>query len=193
MTTPYWFDEANVAAEQSLWDQVVLGDVLLPGLARVEVTKGAARKVDVRSAAGANGARLVEKGVELVAATIALRLWEPEHWAEWERHSLALTRRVRESLRRTAMPIAHPVLAALSVTSVYVTEVGGLKQESVGIWGVELHVIEYRPPTATATRAVLPWAPPATPPATTAATDQTPAWQRGLQAWASRRDMGPDR
>jgi len=177
MSTPWWFDEANVAAEQSLWDEVTLGEVLLPGLARVKVTKGAGRKIDDRSSAGSNGWHIKEKGPTPVEATVTLKLWEESHWQQWERHSQALTRRVRESVRRTAMPIAHPVLAALNVTAVYVVEVGGLEQETVGIWTADIKVLEFRPPTGSASRSVVPWAPPARRTfAAGLASDQAPGW-----------------
>jgi len=156
MPTPWWRDPANLSAEQNAWDTVVLGGVILPGLARVEVTKGPARKTDTRSAAGSNGARLREKGLELVEATITLTLWTEAHWQEWERHSVALSRRVRTGLRRTAMDIAHPKLAALECFAVYVAEPGGLKDVKPGIKEVSIRVIQYLPPTNNTSRAVDP-------------------------------------
>jgi len=156
MTTPWWRDSANLSAEQSAWDSCVLGDVLLPGLARVEVHKGAARKVDDRSAAGSNGWHLREKGPAPVEATITLTLWTADHWAQWERHSLALTRRVRRALNRTAMTIAHPKLAAIGCLSVYVVEVGGLKDERPGVKTVDIKVMQYQPPSGNGSHRVDP-------------------------------------
>lgn len=158
MSAPPWMlSDSNLETDNDLWSTVVLGTVVLPGLAKVEVTKGAALKLDTRAGKGRVSPRLRDQGREPVEATVTLRIWEEEHWREWHRHSQALADRIRSGMNRTAMTIAHPVLDALRVTAVCVQEVGGLQEVDTGIWSVDIKVVEFAVPSnASASRTVQP-------------------------------------
>jgi hypothetical protein len=91
------------------WDTVFFDGSPLPGIAKVNVD--AARKMDSRSAPGANGARLLDKGQEPAKVTIVVRMWLEEHFAEWARVMPSLHYR-EERVRPTAAQIEAATTAA---------------------------------------------------------------------------------
>lgn len=101
----FWDDSPD------LWDTVVLGDEQLPGIARVRATHG--RKLDAKSAAGSNGARIVDKGYEAAKVEITLKIWTKEQLETWFRIAPTLTYR-REP---PARPYVRPTLGEATVTT----------------------------------------------------------------------------
>jgi len=83
--------EASVFWDDSpeLWDTVTLAGAPLPGVARVTGAHG--RKLDVKSAPGRNGARIVDKGYEPAKVEIALKLWTKEQLDAWRAIAPTLT------------------------------------------------------------------------------------------------------
>ena len=79
----FWDDDPE------LWDTVYLAGSALPGVA--SVTGGHGRKLDVKSAPGRNGARIVDKGYEPAKVEIALRMWTKEQLLAWYRLAPTLT------------------------------------------------------------------------------------------------------
>lgn len=79
----FWDDDPE------LWDTVYLAGLALPGVA--SVTGGHGRKLDVKSAPGRNGARIVDKGYEPAKVEIALRMWTKEQLLAWYRVAPTLT------------------------------------------------------------------------------------------------------
>lgn len=71
----FWDDSPD------LWDTVFLDGAALPGIARVSASHG--RKLDVKSAPGMNGARIVDKGYEPAKVEITLKLWTDEQFQRW--------------------------------------------------------------------------------------------------------------
>lgn len=92
--TLFWDDSPD------LWDTVVLGDEALPGLARVTGAHG--RKLDVKSAPGTNGARIVDKGYQPAKVEITLKLWTKEQLDAWFRIAPTLTYRSEPPRRATS-------------------------------------------------------------------------------------------
>lgn len=160
--TPFWGSPAMEGSSGgSIWDQFYLNDVTLPGAAQIKVTKGAARKLDTRSAAGSDGWRLVDKGAQPVEFTVTLTLWDADHWDTWDEYSSALTERLGAGRERRAIDVSrNPVLRALAVDEAYLTEVGGLDIKSDGRAEVELKFVQYkRPSRRAATHRVAPSGP----------------------------------
>lgn len=77
--------------DSALWDTVYLAGAPLPGLATVSGAHG--RKLDVKSAPGRNGARIIDKGYEPAKIEITLRMWTPEHLDDWFGIAATLTYR----------------------------------------------------------------------------------------------------
>ena len=102
------------------WDTLTLGGVRFGGLA---VVSGDAfkKKIDKRRAAGADGARIVDKGFDLVEITLTLTAWLPEHAAQIESLALLVAPRGGPTSRRRALDVSYPSLAFAGITQVYVT------------------------------------------------------------------------
>lgn len=81
----FWDDDPE------LWDTVYLAGSALPGIATVTGSHG--RKLDVKSAPGSNGARIVDKGYQPAKVEIALRMWTKEQLLAWYRVAPTLTYR----------------------------------------------------------------------------------------------------
>lgn len=90
----FWDDSPD------LWDTVFLDGRALPGVARVSASHG--RKLDVKSAPGANGARIVDKGYEPAKVEITLKLWSSEQFREWMLLAPTLTFRREPPARRAS-------------------------------------------------------------------------------------------
>ena len=138
------------------WDTLTLGGVRFGGLA---VVSGDAfrKKIDKRRAAGADGARLVDKGFDLVEITITLTAWLPEHAAQIESLAQLVAPRGGPTSRRRALDVAYPSLAFAGITQVYVTGATlPVADEGKVTWTIR--ATEYREPPArnTTTRATPP-------------------------------------
>lgn len=138
------------------WDTLTLGGVRFGGLA---VVSGDAfkKKIDKRRAAGADGARIVDKGFDLVEITLTLTAWLPEHAAQIESLALLVAPRGGPPSRRRALDVAYPSLAFAGITQVYVTG-ATLPVADDGKVTWTIRATEYREPPArnTTTRATPP-------------------------------------
>ena len=131
------------------WDTITLGGLTFTGL--VEVSgDGFKKKLDRRRSAGADGARIVDKGFDLVDITFTLTAWEPEHAQQLERLIGLVAPRGGNLTRRRALDVVYPSLAALGITQVYATS-GDLPKPDEGklVWTLKL--TEYREPLARST------------------------------------------
>lgn len=101
----FWDDDPE------LWDTVYLAGSALPGVA--SVTGGHGRKLDVKSAPGSNGARIVDKGYEPAKIEIALRMWTKEQLLAWYSLAPTLTFRREPPASRSARSRNSAEAAAL--------------------------------------------------------------------------------
>jgi hypothetical protein len=98
-----------------LWDTVYLAGDAMPGVASVSASHG--RKLDVKSAPGSNGARIVDKGYEPAKVEITLKLWTKEQLMAWYRIAPTLTYRREppttrsEGATRPAVPTPKAIAA----------------------------------------------------------------------------------
>ena len=76
-TSPSW------AASPETWDRLVIAGETFSG--PVQVDFKLARKRDVKSAPGVNGATTTDAGEKLCEVTIRLEMWLEEHWAFYTR------------------------------------------------------------------------------------------------------------
>ena len=128
------------------WDTLTLGGIRFDGLA---VVSGDAfkKKIDKRRAAGADGARIVDKGFDLVELTLTLTAWLPAHVAQIESLALLVAPRGGPTSRRRALDVAYPSLAFAGITQVYVTGATlPVADEGKVTWTIR--ATEYREPPA---------------------------------------------
>lgn len=141
------------------WDQITLGGVAFGGLAAVS-GDAFKRKIDARRAPGSDGARLVDKGYDLVDLTITLTAWEPEHALQIQRLVQLLAPRGQRG-RGLAVNVSHPALAFAGITRVYVQS-ASIPSPNNGMLTWTIKCSEYRdPPPARARRNVTQTAAPA--------------------------------
>jgi hypothetical protein len=134
--TPYWDDDPE------LWDQISIAGTVLPGKADADGSVG--RKLDTRKPHGADGATIVDKGMDLAEVRITVYVWEPAHLEAWEK--LLPTILPRQKLSdRTAVAVYHPSLAELGITRVQIKKVGALRESSPTMKAATIEAIEFRP------------------------------------------------
>jgi len=137
------------------WDTITLGGVRFTGLVEVD-GDGFKKKLDRRRSAGADGARIVDKGFDLVDVTATFTAWEPQHVVELERLIAVVAPRGGDLARRRALDVEYPSLAAMGITQVYATS-GALPKADDGKITWSVRFTEYRePPARNATRAPRP-------------------------------------
>jgi hypothetical protein len=142
MTVPFWEDDP------SAWDSLSIADIGFLGLVEVDVKIG--RKLDTRSAPGADGATVRDKGYEPAKVKLTLTCWDREGYTSLVAILDELNPRTNPN-RRRPVAIVHPALALLGIVSVYVESIGGLKPKGSGEgwYGMDIECVEYAPPAPT--------------------------------------------
>ena len=102
------------------WDRMTLGGQVFTGIATVS-GDAFKKKIDKRKAAGSDGARIVDKGFDLVDLTLTLVGWLPEHAAQIESLLALIAPRGGARGRGRALDVSYASLAAAGITQVYVT------------------------------------------------------------------------
>jgi hypothetical protein len=133
VSAPFWEEQPET------WDTLHIAGQRVPGVAHVTGT--AARKIDTRSAAGADGARVRDRGYEPAALDVQIRIWTEEQLEELEQILEPLHPRQRGT-ERTPVDVAHPGLAMLGIRSAYVTAVG-IPQISGGVMTLTVRLLEW--------------------------------------------------
>lgn len=136
------------------WDALTLGGLRFTGVTTV-TGDAFKKKLDRRRAAGSDGARIVDKGYDLVDLTLTLTGWLPEHAAQME-SLVSLVAPRGGSGRGLALDVSYPSLAFAGITQVYVTGATlPVPQDGKVVWTIR--ATEYRdPPPRNATRRARP-------------------------------------
>lgn len=133
----------------SAWDRIAIGGLLFGGTVTVS-GDAFKKKIDRRRAAGADGARIVDKGFDLVDVTITLTGWTPEHAQQIESLQGLVAPRGGASSRGRAHDVDYPSLAFAGITQIYVTGATlPVADEGKITW--TLRATEYRDPGPAAT------------------------------------------
>lgn len=104
-----------------LWDTLILGGDVWPGLPTVDVQ--VSRSIDAQKKKGDDGANLVDQGYEPAKVKITLRLWLADQWSDLQR-LLATIHPRRKGGVRTPLEIVHPATQLVGVRTIYVTAIG---------------------------------------------------------------------
>jgi hypothetical protein len=101
------------------------------------------RKIDTRSAAGSDGARVRDRGYEPASLEVTIRVWTEEQLEQLEEVLEPLHPR-QGGTQRDPVDVAHPALAILGIRSAYVTAVG-VPQLVAGVLQVQIRLLEWTP------------------------------------------------
>lgn len=99
------------------WDDLWLGGVKFPGIARV-TGSGIQRKLDVQRKKGAAGAKLKDEGDDPGTGTIELRMWTTAQFEEYQRLLPDINPRKRGGTK-FVLDVFHPVLNLANINRIY--------------------------------------------------------------------------
>lgn len=135
-TIPFWYDEPGA------WDTCALGVFVLPGRARVTVSR--TKPIDIRKAPGQYGATLIIMGSEPAQVSITLTMWSAEQWAA----AVSILGAIElPNPKPQAYAITHPVPNSRGVNGVVVQTIAGPNVGSiVGTVEYTLSCLESLPP-----------------------------------------------
>jgi hypothetical protein len=137
------------------WDVITIGGITFTGKCSLS-GEGVKKKNDHRSARGRNGGRTVATGFDLVEITVTLAAFpsedHPEDIDEQVRQLDAIIARVasRSPTQQDAeaIPVAHPALSAMGLTSFTLTSIDLPEFEAGSTLNLTLKLKEFRPPSA---------------------------------------------
>ncbi len=132
-TIPFWIDSP------AAWDQVIVAGVALPGRSRAKAKAG--RKIDVRNVRGRDGARTRDGGYTPAQITIEVEVWEDDQLQALLPRLEQLQPR-RGSTARQPLQVAHPSLAAIGISQVYVESISAPELSS-GILKTTITCVEW--------------------------------------------------
>jgi hypothetical protein len=106
-------------------------------------------RVDVKDAAGADGATITHHGRKPATFTIELRSWDPEGF-ELLQQIVDLAHSQPDEIakapgRAPALTIAHPLLARRGISAVYVDDIEGPEDQGGGVCTASISCIQWTP------------------------------------------------
>lgn len=137
MTVPFIHDETDT------WDGLSLGGTQVDGLCDVKIDR--AKKLDIKSAGGSDGATITDQGYEPAKVTISIRVWTADQWTSLQ----GLIELIEPApAKKPAAPllIAHPAATVRKVKAVSIKSVKGPDIGSDGATTIVLECIEWFPP-----------------------------------------------
>lgn len=116
-----------------------------PGVAELEgVTLS--RTIDERKGFGLMGATTVVKGQKLSRFVAKVKLFEPQHFDEWQVFVDTLRRFNPRNDRLRGFEFSHPQTDQLGISAVVVEEIGAPMQTGDGEWTAAIKLVEHRRP-----------------------------------------------
>jgi hypothetical protein len=132
-----WHDEPE------LWDRLVLGDVEVPGISKVEVSR--ANKWDEKKSKGSHGGEREYSGADLAKVKITIVYWTAEHHAELRDKVMPLVEPVPGKKKIDSIRLEHAVSIMRGVGAVTIDSVDG-PSVSNGQGTIKIDATEYRAP-----------------------------------------------
>lgn len=133
-TAPFWEDAPDA------WDTIIIAGAVMPGHAIVS-GDGISRDIDLKKSPGRDGARLRDRGYQNAKFSIEIQVWEADQLEELQRRLEDLQPK-RRGGTRNALDVAHPALAMLGITAMYVEGIG-MPTLKDGSLSVTLKAIEW--------------------------------------------------
>lgn len=136
---------AHWDSDPGLWNVLQINGGDVPGIVKVEASIG--RKIEEKKGRGADGGRLIDKGLELAKIKITVTFWTTDHWTSME--DLIEKLSARDQLaRRNAVELFHPELAVLGLKKAVLKSMSTPKPSSIpGAREIVFDFIEYNPPS----------------------------------------------
>ncbi|HEY2408845.1 MAG TPA: hypothetical protein VGI10_22725 [Polyangiaceae bacterium] len=137
---PYWypnphqFDNVDYLDLSNPWDFVILQGILIPGLAKVRVSKG--RKLDIKQPPGSHGATITDRGYKPAAVEISLTIFTARQWSDLQAlfnglpNGFTLEPKPNNAYKAPAYPIDHPATAMRQVASIIIEDIEGPEPSS---------------------------------------------------------------
>lgn len=135
----FWDGPAN----DLLWDTLILGGVVWPGIASVEIDKS--REIDKAKQKGKDGITLTDNGFNASAIKITLRLHLADQWADLQNILPNFDPKVTGS-PKTPCDIIHPTTQLSGIKYVYIEKVH-LENPSNGVLTLTMEACEWFPET----------------------------------------------
>lgn len=122
---------------------IVLSGRRSPGVAHVRGA-GSPRKWDTPGGYGIDGSSTVYTGAGLARFDVDIRLWEPEHFIEWNLFARILDK--PKARQAGGLGIRHPLVNGppLYITSVVVEDVSQFEDNGFGLFVCTIKLLEFR-------------------------------------------------
>lgn len=126
------------------WDVVSIGGVTSPGLAKLS---GFKRQFgwQQKKGKGARGSTVTLNEYPAAEGKVTFSLWTPEHFQQWASYR-ALFKYDPLKKKVSAVDIYHPSLADIDITSVVCQNIGAIEHQGLGLFTIDIDLIEYNPP-----------------------------------------------
>lgn len=120
-------------------------------------------RIDRRDGYGFDGGRLTTLGTKINDFEVEIRIWEAEHWIQWELFELAMEPpKLVPGVPSFSLGIGHPILKAIKITNVVLEDPGAWEPGETGDWYRTLKFVVQQTPVL-AGAAVLQGPPPTGP------------------------------
>lgn len=137
---------AHWDSDPGLWQTLQINGGDVPGVTKIEATIG--RKLEEKKGRGADGARIIDKGLELAKIKATVTFWTTDHWTSMEDLIDKLAARTALA-HRNAVELFHPAIAALGLKKAVLKSMSSPKPSSVpGAYEIVFDFLEYNPPPA---------------------------------------------
>lgn len=137
---PYWDETQDTNA--SKWNTLILGKIVLPGIARVSLKHD--NKLDVGHAQGNDGAPITNKGKQPRELTAQLWIFTPDAWSTW----LGSLKKLNVGVHGQPInpfEIVHPKASEFNVRSVYIKGISSPPPDATKGMVVTIDMIENIP------------------------------------------------
>lgn len=143
MTLAWWADGSL------LWDTLILGGEVMPGLSAV--TGDVARKLDIKPVKGTDGATMSDEGYEPGPIQIATRLFTQQQWTELQRLLPRFHPRAAGGTR-SPLDIWHPAANLIGITTIYIRKIAMPVIDAKRVATVVIEAVQWFPAPKPATK-----------------------------------------
>jgi hypothetical protein len=146
MSSPVAWSGASTAEaleSNDPWDRMTILGVDVPGI--VQVSGAIARKLDVKKAAGSDGAKVAHLGAEPARFEITVMLWTASQLEVWDTIAWGL-RNANQGGVPAAVDVSHPALSMSGITKAIAERIGFPQRRDHGVFEVRVTMVESRQP-----------------------------------------------
>jgi hypothetical protein len=134
---PWWYEDDD----EHVWDRLQLGKHVMPGIWKVSCV--CARDIDKKKGKGKDGAKIKDRGYDAAEVSFVGKLESKDDWQALQQILPDIHPR-KKGGKRKDMTAAHPSLAVMGVTRIYVKSIKAPEIED-GIMEMTIEAIEFIP------------------------------------------------